>query len=79
VEQLRKEHGADAALFNALPRNQAGDAFRRRAFRAALLANGPRQSNGRSISPQKDKANVNQLAREWLKLIQCSGHRAARG
>ena len=71
LDQLRKRRRF-AAQFPALYLEiKAGkDAFRRRAFRAALLAEWAALDPmaGIRFLLQKDKANVNQLAREWLKL-----------
>src|SRR5687768_10825843 len=71
-EQLRKSHGADAAQFPALfaEIKEIKDAFRRRAFRAALLAEWAATDPmaGIAFLQQKDRGQVGQLFREWLRL-----------
>ena len=71
-EQLRKAQGTDAAQFPALFNEikEMKDAFRRRAFRAALLAEWAALDPmaGITFLLPKDRANIGQLVREWLKL-----------
>ena len=71
-EQLRKPHGSDAAQFPALfaEIKEIKDAFRRRAFRAALLAEWAAidPAAGIAFLQQKDRGQVGQLIREWLRL-----------
>lgn len=71
-EQLRKPHGSDAAQFSALylEIKEIKDAFRRRAFRAALIAEWAAldPQGGIAFLQANDAGNVGQLMREWLRL-----------
>ena len=71
-EQLRAQHGSSAegmpTLYAAV--KEIKDAFRRRAFRAALLAEwaGLDPKGALVFLRQKDRGNIGQLVREWLRL-----------
>ena len=67
-EQLRATHGDDnAALYAAI--KDTKDAFRRRAFRSALIAEWSVTNPQAALAYllEKDSGNAGQLAREWLR------------
>ncbi len=67
-DQLHAENGDDtAALYKAI--KDTKDAFRRRAFRSALIADWSVRDPKAALAYllEKDSANAGQLAREWLR------------
>jgi hypothetical protein len=71
-EALRREHGGGAAEFPALYASikEMKDAFRRRAFRSALIAEwaATDPQAGLAYLQQNDRGNASQLMREWLRV-----------
>jgi hypothetical protein len=71
-EQLKTAHGGSAADFPALylAIKEGKDAFRRRAFRSALIAEWAANAPDAALAflQQKDRGMVGQLMREWLRL-----------
>ena len=71
-EKLREQHGGAAADLSAvyLDVKEIKDPFRRRAFRAALLAEWATTNPQAALAflSEKDLGNVTQFIREWLRL-----------
>ena len=71
-EKLREQHGGAAADLSAvyLDVKEIKDPFRRRAFRAALLAEWATTNPQAALAflSEKDSGNVKQFIREWLRV-----------
>ncbi len=71
-EKLREQHGGAAADLSAmyLDVKEIKDPFRRRVFRAALLAEWATSNPQAALAflGEKDAGNIGQLIREWLRV-----------